>query len=77
MTPIPNVEESLGILIRAVEGYLDDPGCNIPARVNALRKLRWATEQATKVIEDVRTTHAERMADRTHMGELQRKLTKS
>lgn len=39
-------QDALRALILAVEGYLDHPGCNNPARATAMRKLRWAMEQA-------------------------------
>jgi hypothetical protein len=31
-------------LAREVQRYIDNPGCNIPARTTALRRLRWALE---------------------------------
>lgn len=42
-------EQRLALLAREVERYLDNPGCNVPARQNAQRRLRWALEQAQPV----------------------------
>lgn len=42
--PNPKLEE----LQRAVERYLDAPGCNNNSRVTALAKLRWALEESMK-----------------------------
>lgn len=32
-------------LAREVERYLDSPGCNVPARQQATRRLRWALDK--------------------------------
>ena len=42
------LREKVAFLVRAIESYLDSPGCNIPARNTALAKLRWAAEEAKK-----------------------------
>lgn len=39
---------ALASLVRSVEGYLDHPGCNNPAKATAMRKLRWAMDEAKK-----------------------------
>lgn len=31
-------------LAREVQRYIDNPGCNIPARTTALRRLQWALD---------------------------------
>lgn len=36
-------------LITAVEHYLDNPGCNLPAQQTAKARLRWAVESAALV----------------------------
>ena len=38
-------EDRLAFLEREIEKYLDDPGCNAPARGNAMRRLRWALQR--------------------------------
>jgi cell division protein FtsB len=45
---IRQLEEKVRMLIRAIENYIDNPGCNIPARNTALAKLRWAADEAKK-----------------------------
>lgn len=42
------LEERVRFLVRAIEQYCDNPGCNIPARQTALAKLRWAAEEGKK-----------------------------
>lgn len=37
-------------LAGAVERYLDNPGCNVPARQSAQRRLRWAMETVRATI---------------------------
>lgn len=42
------IAEALAFLIQQVEGYLDRPGCNEPAKATAMNKLRWALDEAKK-----------------------------
>ena len=73
-------EEATTLALRAWETF--------PGSEAARERARWLRRQGKDgeallcfadafTIEDVRTTHAERIADRTHMGELQMKLNKS
>lgn len=39
-------DEKLRLLAGAVARYLENPGCNIPARQAALARLAWALQQA-------------------------------
>lgn len=39
-------QTTVNFLRQAIINYLDHPGCNNPARATAMRKLRWAAEQA-------------------------------
>jgi hypothetical protein len=39
------------LLMRSINEYCDNPGCNIPSRQTALRKLRWAAEHSQQKIE--------------------------
>lgn len=42
------LRKALAFLAQAIEHYLDNPGCNIPARNTALARLRWAMDEARK-----------------------------
>ena len=48
---IQALTECVRFLVRAIDSYHDNPGCNIPARQTALRKLKWASEEATQKLE--------------------------
>lgn len=43
MTP----QEKCDMLRRAIENYLNRPGCNSSQRALALKKLQWVLEQTT------------------------------
>lgn len=47
MTPeeAEQLQAAAAALARAVEGYLDRPGCNAVSRQTAMAKLRWALDQ--------------------------------
>ena len=39
----------LGALQRAVERFLDKPGCNIPQRAGRMQQLRWELDKSTEL----------------------------
>lgn len=74
------VDEATAMALKAWETF--------PGSEAARERARWLIRQGKDseallcfadafTIEDVRTTHSERIADRTHMGELQKKMSKS
>lgn len=51
---LETLRDAHSMLVRAVEGYLDNPGCNNPAKATAMAKLRWAMEQSVQKAEGAR-----------------------